>query len=918
MSALTERSRGVRTVAEVKLILEEGGKLRTFDFVEDGVTIGRTADNTITISDALSSRHHCHVRLNAGAYVVEDLKSRNGTKLNGATLTEAHPLEEGDRIEVGDSVIHFGERRSKTRKAVSQRSSKTSKRKRKAAKEGPENRLRVLEGDAKGEVFPLTTLPFVCGRKASCTLALSDNDVSNEHCMIVSDQGALHLVDLGSTNGTFLDGKRISGRAALSATAKIRLGATLTFALEGVGAEKRASKTSARDKKASARKKRPKPAAREVDEVASLDALGGDDDEVTRVGPPPSQPGYTAPSQGDLSSASAVVEEEGEFTKIEFGTGLQLEAQRISGGGGGAGVAAVLGALLLVVASVGYAAWDTFLQPAIGDPSPSENKLENWSFEDMQKGQFAGWELIADQAGLVKKRDVRHGKRALELTVAPGTRPEFHSTTSVRVEAGKAYRLGASVSLDAGTAAALRVDWKNDDGTFARSTYAIVGQLASGSPRWKEMSGVVSAPAGSTQARVAGVAIAAASAGRVRFDRITLTETEASAGQVELTGPAGLLLQFEGNAQLKISRKETQLVRELAFDVGLILRQDDALTSQGAATVHQPLGVQADDSLLALGSLPDLTEDGEALQYTFTARAGADGIRIRWLLASPRPVPIRFRVPRLANLAPLELDGNDVSSQAIPEKGLVSKGVREMSWGRGETQVSFHLSGPARATLRQPKSADGSKLAPELIFLIRPRKLANGLFELGFHVQAASLRTREAIRRLLSEGEAARLTGDFAAAAKAYRRLIKEFSHDEAALAQARRDLESLSLEADRLVTTMAWAKERAEEMPVGPLLDSAQAVATQLEKGFPGSDQLALGRRSLSEVKRVVGRATRRDEAKRVRTLLERAKRARVAGHLRITRTLYTFIVETFDPKVPGVREAKDRLAALPPEGSR
>jgi predicted component of type VI protein secretion system len=48
-------------------------------------------------------------------------------------------------------------------------------------------------------IHPRRRQPFVCGRKSSCTLTLSDNDVSNEHCMLVEDQGGLHVVDLGSS-----------------------------------------------------------------------------------------------------------------------------------------------------------------------------------------------------------------------------------------------------------------------------------------------------------------------------------------------------------------------------------------------------------------------------------------------------------------------------------------------------------------------------------------------------------------------------------------------------------------------------------------------------------------------------------------------------------------------------------------------
>ena len=76
----------------LQLILEEAGKLKAFGFDSNRITIGRTADNAVKIADALSSRHHCQIRLDGNDYLVEDLKSRNGTRLNGVPLTEARVL----------------------------------------------------------------------------------------------------------------------------------------------------------------------------------------------------------------------------------------------------------------------------------------------------------------------------------------------------------------------------------------------------------------------------------------------------------------------------------------------------------------------------------------------------------------------------------------------------------------------------------------------------------------------------------------------------------------------------------------------------------------------------------------------------------------------------------------------------------
>ena len=103
----------------IKLILEEGGDSRTLELDVVELTIGRTADNAIRVSDALSSRKHCRIHKTDEGFVVEDLKSRNGTTLNGKPLVEPKVLAIGDRIAIGLSVVHFGARLDRSRSSRS-------------------------------------------------------------------------------------------------------------------------------------------------------------------------------------------------------------------------------------------------------------------------------------------------------------------------------------------------------------------------------------------------------------------------------------------------------------------------------------------------------------------------------------------------------------------------------------------------------------------------------------------------------------------------------------------------------------------------------------------------------------------------------------------------------------------------------
>ena len=75
---------------------------------DDVVTIGRSADCELSLPDDQASRRHARVVPTDAGYLVEDLDSTNGTFVNGELLDEPRLLEDGDRIEIGHSVVRFG------------------------------------------------------------------------------------------------------------------------------------------------------------------------------------------------------------------------------------------------------------------------------------------------------------------------------------------------------------------------------------------------------------------------------------------------------------------------------------------------------------------------------------------------------------------------------------------------------------------------------------------------------------------------------------------------------------------------------------------------------------------------------------------------------------------------------------------
>lgn len=70
--------------------------------------------------------------------------------------------------------------------------------------------VEVLVGQAQGKVLPLTTGSTLIGRSTKADLFLDDDGVSRRHAkLVIGEEGVVNLIDLDSTNGTFLNGARI-------------------------------------------------------------------------------------------------------------------------------------------------------------------------------------------------------------------------------------------------------------------------------------------------------------------------------------------------------------------------------------------------------------------------------------------------------------------------------------------------------------------------------------------------------------------------------------------------------------------------------------------------------------------------------------------------------------------------------------
>jgi len=88
-----------------RLVMTQGPQPgQTFTLDRDMATVGRDPASDITVNDPQVSRQHARLVRRAGAIVLEDLGSTNGTFVNGMRLMAPHTLANGDVIGLGDAV----------------------------------------------------------------------------------------------------------------------------------------------------------------------------------------------------------------------------------------------------------------------------------------------------------------------------------------------------------------------------------------------------------------------------------------------------------------------------------------------------------------------------------------------------------------------------------------------------------------------------------------------------------------------------------------------------------------------------------------------------------------------------------------------------------------------------------------------
>lgn len=212
---------------------DESIKLR-----RDATIIGREKGDVI-ISDTEISATHCQIQEINGIFHIFDMNSTNGTFVNNERIIKAK-LQHGDTITVGNTSFRITIHEEKNVRHVATVFKTSTKEKSKTSslietliesevRNTQFNSLKIIVTYPNGkndEIILRQRIVFI-GRASSFGSFDQDTEISRKHLLIkLNNAGDIFVEDQGSTNGSFLNGKKMKGMHQIKAEDEVRVGDT--------------------------------------------------------------------------------------------------------------------------------------------------------------------------------------------------------------------------------------------------------------------------------------------------------------------------------------------------------------------------------------------------------------------------------------------------------------------------------------------------------------------------------------------------------------------------------------------------------------------------------------------------------------------------------------------------------------------
>jgi pSer/pThr/pTyr-binding forkhead associated (FHA) protein len=191
-----------------------------YDLTQDMITIGRGRKNEIIIHDNEISREHCRLIRVLYDYEIFDLNSTNGTFVNGqAITTNPTRLNHLQLIELGEAIT--------LQYIATDQSPNTSSYIPKVVANAEKGRSYLVIrriSQPNPEVYDLDSDVISIGRNVENTICLPESEVSRYHLRLIKLEDSYAVEDLGSVNGTLINGYRLEGTMRLNSNDYIAIG----------------------------------------------------------------------------------------------------------------------------------------------------------------------------------------------------------------------------------------------------------------------------------------------------------------------------------------------------------------------------------------------------------------------------------------------------------------------------------------------------------------------------------------------------------------------------------------------------------------------------------------------------------------------------------------------------------------------
>jgi pSer/pThr/pTyr-binding forkhead associated (FHA) protein len=796
----------------------------------------------------------------------------------------------------------------------------------------------VVHKEGGKEEHELGSEPVTLGRSSSCSIVLEDEQASREHCRVEPEDDGWVLVDLDSSNGTSLDGRRIQ-RERLRHGALIRVGQIrISFVA------------------APAAPPPEPPAAEEAPQVPaglSLLAHGGPvDGEAFSIEKPVIQIGRSPDNDITLDDpgvskhhAELIVRETGSRIidrnsrngvrvngvrisdrNLDPGDRIQIGSTTIEFVGGAAaaagpqaaqakpapapatatGLAAVFTTRVKVVAAVVAAVIVGSvvvkgLSGAGSRPTRFRDNLlngKNPSFEPGRRVALPAW-TVATGSAEGDRDDVADGAQALVLVSAVGAGSDISAlawSSEVPVAAGKSYEFSALVKNSGSESAAFCARWRNAREPWLEEL--VLGERTHEALAWRRVTETFVPPSWATHLDVGCVVIGQ---GRGKFDGARLRETaqprprpRVATGRValELGRRGEFLILADDRPLLCRGRAEVALA-------GRLVRQSAGTLEEGSPTVRSRQATFV-GKLGLDGSLPfsqSVSEESDRLLLHYE-------IDVADVSGATLAVRMRSADTVLEDNVTLERSdgGHSIESGPFENKTDVTL-ITFFSAGR---RVFLKLSAPGAITA---SAAAGEAVEWRLGF---PAAATADRLAVSLTWSASGRAEHARVTAAIQAGAQAELDEDLGRAARLYRNVMDSYPLYTLERARARERLRALEREIDDRLKRLKGLASRARLSEQEAHYKTAIGACEQLAKKLKGHDAAQQVAKTLAALRAEREAAAKKKQEREAARFLADAKTSVENKQYVIARQQCRYVIRHY-PETKAAEHAAELLKALP-----